>query len=153
MEIAFGNVGNVIIFEIENTFGMLNNSRWIRGDKVLNGLRRTIIAEECARAGATELWHGGRVVEGATGLIIIQSGFGAEFNIDEIDLELLLSLHTDNQRGSTAGTDNLVRIMDRFNDKSKCTLLLNIKQYNSVIEAYQFFDHSLDERGERDGLV
>ena len=57
-----------------------------------------------------------------------------ELDVDEIDLELLVRLDTDKKRGSTAGSDYLVRIMGRFEDEGKRSL--------------ELLEHGLDQLGE-----
>ena len=48
-------MGNVIIFKIEDTLGMFNNSSSIRSKEVFDGLRETILAQESARLATLEL--------------------------------------------------------------------------------------------------
>jgi hypothetical protein len=117
VQISLGDVGHIIVFEVEDTLGVLDNGGGIRGYKVLDRLRSTIITKESSRAGTTKLRHRGRVIEWTTGLFIsIDAALRAELNIDKVHLQLLLSLNTDDQRRSTTSAHSLVGIMHRFDD-------------------------------------
>jgi hypothetical protein len=56
-----------------------------------------------------------------------------------VDLELLLGLDADQDRRTTAGDDDLVRVVDRLEDERE--------------GAFELHDDALDERGERDLLA
>lgn len=52
---AVSNVCNIVIFKIQDTLGVLNNSSSIRGKEVLNRLRKTIFTQESARLATLKL--------------------------------------------------------------------------------------------------
>jgi hypothetical protein len=52
---AISNVCDIVVFKIQDTLGVLNNSSSIRGKEVLNGLRKTIFAQESARLATLKL--------------------------------------------------------------------------------------------------
>lgn len=63
----------------------------------------------------------------------------SEFNIDEIDLELLLCLDTNQERRSTTSEDDFVGVMSGFEDEGKRSL--------------ELLQNSLDKVGESDALI
>lgn len=42
VQLSFGNVGNVVIFQVEDSLRVFNDGTGIRGDKVFNGLGEAI---------------------------------------------------------------------------------------------------------------
>ena len=54
-ELTLADVGNIIIEEVQDRLGVLDNRRWIRGQEVLDLLREAILAQEGARLAATQL--------------------------------------------------------------------------------------------------
>ena len=46
---------DVIVLKVQNSLGVLNNGRGVRGDEEFNGLRSSILAQEGARLTATNL--------------------------------------------------------------------------------------------------
>jgi hypothetical protein len=62
-----------------------------------------------------------------------------KFDIYEIDLEFLVRLDTDQERGTTTGSDDFIRVMDGLENECKGAL--------------QFLQHGLDQVREGDSLA
>ena len=59
VELAVGDVCNVIILEVEHMLGMLDHGRSIGSNEKLNQLGDAILRHECTRLGAHQLGTGG----------------------------------------------------------------------------------------------
>ena len=134
VQLSLSDVGDVIIFEVENTFGMLDDCSSVRGDEELDGLRETVVGHECARLGTGHLATG--TGWGEEGVVTTANGWGLgfrasrlgrrEFDIDEIDLELLFSLNANKERRTATSSDGLVGVVDALEDKCERALVIGV---------------------------
>lgn len=127
VQLALGNVSNVIIFEVENTLGVFDDGGGIGGDEELDWLGQTILGHERAGLGAEDLR--GSIRDGE------ETGWGSinkrlavilarDLDVDEINLELLVRLDTNEKRRSAAGSDDFVGVVGRLENKGKRTFEL-----------------------------
>ena len=70
---------------------------------------------------------------------LLISLLASEFNVNKIDLELLVGLHADQERRTAAGGDDFIGIVLRLEDKGEGTL--------------EFLEDGFDKLGEGDTLV
>ena len=70
---------------------------------------------------------------------LLISLLASKFNVNKIDLELLVGLHADQERRTTAGGYDFIRIVLRLEDKGEGTL--------------ELLEYGFDKLGERDTLV
>jgi hypothetical protein len=148
---AFSNVSNVVVLEVENALGVLNDGGGVGSDEELDGLGHAVVGEESARLGANELSTGGvrggrngeETASGLRGGLAIKSIVGVsgtgKLDVNEVNLELLLRLDTDEDGGTTTSDNDLVRVVDRLEDEGEGSLELH--------------DDRLDESGEADLLA
>jgi hypothetical protein len=92
--------------------------------------------ENCVR-NPVELLEGIGKLTGIGNLLI--SLLASEFNVNKIDLELLVGLHTDQERRTAAGGYDFIGIVLRLEDKGEGTL--------------ELLENGFDELGEGDTLV
>ena len=64
MKLTLADVCNIVIQKVQNRLGVLNNSGGIRGQKVLDLLRETILTQERAGLAASELRDRERIQSG-----------------------------------------------------------------------------------------
>ena len=113
MEFPLRDMRNVIVLEVKNPLGMLNNGASITCDEEFDWLRKAILGHESPRLSPEQLLTlgsgrrrkevgigdgdgGGTGVVNLTGQFLGTLWFGImEFDIDEVNLELLLRLDTD----------------------------------------------------------
>ncbi|KAI3475145.1 hypothetical protein L1887_63506 [Cichorium endivia] len=147
VELALGDVGHVVVLEVEDALGVLDDSRGVRGDKVLDGLGQAVLGEEGAGLGAEELVVGVGHREGA-GARGVAAGRGeeagvaetalldgtAELDVDKVDLELLLGLDADQEGRAASCDDDLAGEVYGLEDKGEGAL--------------ELLEDGLDERGE-----
>ena len=134
VQLSFGDMGDVIIFEVENTLGVLDNCRSVRGDEELDGLRETVVGHECARLRTGHLATGSGW--GEEGAITTANGWrlrfrnsrlgGREFDIDEINLEFLFSLDANEERRTATSSDDFVGVVDAFEDECERALTVEV---------------------------
>lgn len=147
VKLTLGDVGNIIVLEVEDALGVLNNRGSVGGNEELDRLGETILGQESARLRAKKLVVGVGHREGTrTGRVASGRGEEAsvaetslvngatELDVDEVNLELLLGLDTDQKRRTTSSNDNLAREVDRLEDEREGPL--------------ELLDDALDERGE-----
>lgn len=60
VQFARSNVGDVVILEVEHTFGVFNDGGRVGCDEELDGLRETIFGHECAGLRAKDVRRGRR---------------------------------------------------------------------------------------------
>ena len=141
------DVGNIVVFEVENLLGVLDNGRRVRGQEELDGLRSTIVGEESTRLRAVEqaLVRRSQEVVGLLEGNVLGSSFGgkrasiAKLDIDKVDLHLSLCTDTNDQRRTLTGSDNLGGEVDRLEQQTEGAL--------------ELLDDGLDEGGEIDVRV
>jgi hypothetical protein len=134
VQLSLSDVGDVIIFEIEYTLGVLDDCRSVRGDEELDGLREAVVGHECARLGTGHLatrsgWGEEGVVSTADGrrLRFRDSRLGGrEFDIDEIDLELLFSLDANEERRTATSSDDFVGVVGALEDECERALIIGV---------------------------
>lgn len=164
---SFSNVSDIVILEVENALGVFDDGGSVRGDEELDRLGHTVVTQEGSRLTPDEftLSGGGRNVEetrsSSVGVGSIGYGFvgsSSEFYVDEIDLELPLSLDTDENGGTTTSDNDLIGVVNRLENESESSLLQTTEM--SVTEGkrhtectYELHDDTLDERSERDLLA
>jgi hypothetical protein len=140
VQLSVGDVSDVVIFEVENALGVLDNCSSVRGDEELDGLRKAVIGHEGARLRTGHLATGGgwdeEGVVAATakdrrlGFMASSRLSSREFDIYEIDLELLFGLDA-NEKGRTATSrDGFVRVMDALENKCERALVVEV---NTII--------------------
>ena len=132
VQLSFSDMGNVIIFEVENALGVLDNCRSVRGDEELDGLRETVVGHECTRLCTGHLATGSGW--GEEGAITTANGWrlrfrhsrlcGREFDIDKINLELLFSLDANEERRTAAGSDDFVGVVGAL--EAECERALTV---------------------------
>lgn len=140
---ALVDVGNVVVLEVQDLLGVLDNRRWVGGEEELGGHWGTIVGEESTRLRSVEerLVWGSEQVVGLLQRNVVGSTLSGEsgtlvvvLNIDKVDLHLLLCPHTNDKGRTLAGSHNLMGIVDRLDKETKGTL--------------ELLDDSLDERWE-----
>lgn len=133
VELAFMDVGNVIILEIKDFFCMFDNGRRIRGEEEFGRLWDAIIGEESTGLGAVEQrfvrWceqSGRGFLDGGIlgGLLGWQSLVLGIFDVDKVDAHLLGGAHADDKGGTLASGDKLVGVVDGLEKETKGTLEL-----------------------------
>lgn len=55
VEFSFGDMSNIVIFEVQDSFGVLDDSTGITGNEELNGLGEAILGHESPRLGSAKL--------------------------------------------------------------------------------------------------
>lgn len=119
-------MGNVVVLEVENALGVLDDGRRVGGDEELDGLGHAVVAEEGATLAPLELASGSSDGDEESVGRDLGDDFGvggAKLDVDKVDLELLLRLDSDEDGGTAAGDDDLVGVVDRLEDKGKGSLL------------------------------
>jgi hypothetical protein len=134
VQLSLSDVGDVIIFEVENTLGVLDDCRRVRGDEELDGLRKTVVGHECARLRTGHLAAGSGW--GEEGVVATANGWrlrfrasrlgGREFDIDEIDLELLFGLDTNEEGRAATSSDDFVGVVDALEDECEGALIVGV---------------------------
>ena len=59
---SFSDVGNVVVLEVQDSLGVLNNSTGVGSDKELDGLRHAVVRHEGSGLGSSELGAGSVLV-------------------------------------------------------------------------------------------
>lgn len=143
VEGALVDVGNVVVLEVQDLLGVLDDGGWVGGKEELGGHGDTVIREESARLRAVEegLVWGSEEVVGLLESNVLGGSLGGEgsvlvgvLNIDEVNLHLLLCSDTNDEGRSLTGGNNLVGEVDGLEEKTESSL--------------ELLDDSLDERGE-----
>jgi hypothetical protein len=62
---SLGNVGNVVVLEIKNPLGVLNDGTGVRGDKEFDGLGHAVLRHEGSRLRSSKLGSSSSLVAGA----------------------------------------------------------------------------------------
>jgi len=60
-------VGDIVILEVEDSLGVLNDGTGVRGDKELDGLGHAVLRHEGTRLRSSELGSGGGLAGSVTG--------------------------------------------------------------------------------------
>lgn len=147
------DVGNVVILQVHNLLGVLDDSRRVGREEELGGHGHAIVGHESPGLGAveeglvgsTKQVGGQETVGGLGGLLhgnILGGGLGREsaglvrvFDIDKVDLHAALGLDTNDEGGTLSGSHNLVRVVDRLDEQTICTLELGDDSLGQVDEA------------------
>lgn len=134
VKLAVVDVCNVVVLEVENLLGVLDDGRRVGREEELDGLRRTVVGEEGARLRAVEqalVWRSQQAGAGALlerdilgRLLGSKRTFLSKLDIDKVDLHLLLGADTDAQWGTLAGGDDFVRVVDGLHEQAECSLKL-----------------------------
>jgi hypothetical protein len=133
VQLTLVDVSNVIILQVENLLGVLDNGRGVGRQEELSRLRDTVIGKESSGLGAVEEGlvrgsqkAGRRLLDSSVlgGLLRRKSTLFGELDIDKVDLHLLGGTHTDDQRGSLTGSDNLMGVVDGLEQQTESTLEL-----------------------------
>ena len=140
VEGALVDVGNIVILQVHDLLGVLDNSRGIRREEELGGHGHAIVGHEGTRLGTVQerLVRGAQKVvvgrqELAGGLLesgILRSSLGGEgtlfrvLDIDKVDLHALLGLDTDNKGRTLASSNNLMGVVNRLEEQTIGTLEL-----------------------------
>src|ERR1700761_3039623 len=132
VEASIVNMGNVVVLKIEDFLCVFNDGRGIRRKEEFGRLWSTIFSEESTRLRSVEegfVWRGEKIVRLLQGYIL-GSLFGWQassigvFDIDKVDLHFLGRLDTDNEWRTFASGNNLIWIVNRFQEKTKSTFEL-----------------------------
>ena len=147
VELTLVDVGNVIVLEVEDLLGVLDDGRWVGREEELGGLGHAVVGQEGTRLRAVEeRLVGGKTGDGKKVVAPLQSdvvagGLSREglavlsvLYIDEVDLHLLGGLDTDDERRTLTGSDNLAGEVHALHEKTEST--------------FQLLDNSLDQAGE-----
>jgi hypothetical protein len=143
VEGALVDVGNVVVLEVQDLLGVLDNGGWVGGEEELGGHGDAVIREESARLRAVEegLVWGSEEVVGLLESNVLGSSLGGEsgvlvivLNVDEVNLHLLLCSDTNDKGRTLAGGNDLMGEVNRLQEETESSLKL--------------LDDSLDERGE-----
>lgn len=121
-------MSDVVIFQVQDSLSVLDNSRSITSNEELDRLGHSIVTQESSRLTPDQLSGGGRNWDEETrgGLLVVCSfGFGGtrEFDVYEVDLKLLLCLDSDEHGGSSSGDDNFVRVVGGLEDEGERSFL------------------------------
>lgn len=136
------NVSNIVVLEVKDLLGVLDDGRRVRGQEELDGLRSTILGEESARLRSVEQALVGRSQE-VVGLLegnVLGSSFGGKragitkLDVDKVNLHLSLCADTNDQRRTLAGSDDLGGEVDGLEQQTEGAL--------------ELLDNGLDEGGE-----
>ena len=111
VQLTIVNVSDVIVFKVKDAFCVLNDGRRIGCDEKFDRLRESIFGQECTRSGTAEL---GSSIQGR--LLLVIDHVSSKFNVNEINLQFLLALDTNDQRRPTASGDNFIRVMNTLED-------------------------------------
>ena len=155
VERALVDMGDVVILEVHDLLGVLDDGGGVQGKEELGRHRHAIIGHEGTRLGAVEQRLVGSYAQEAVrrkktsgGLLdsnILGSSLSRQgliisvLDIDEIDLHALLSLDTDNEGRTLASSDDLVGVVNALDQKTIGTL--------------ELIDDGLGEIGEADSGV
>ena len=123
IEGAIVDVGDIVVFEVQDFLRVLDNSGWVGGEEELGWNGHAVVGEESSGLRAVEegfVW--GR--EKACGCFLhrqsLRCSLGWEwsflgvFDVHKVDLHLLLCAHTNDERRALASGDTLLWIVDRF---------------------------------------
>lgn len=149
---ALVDVGDVVVLEVHDLLGVLDNGRGIGGEEELGGHGHAIIGHESTRLRAVQK----RLVRGAeqvvlggeeVGHVLLESsslgsslgGKGgvliAILNINKVDLHAALSLDANNEGRTLSGGNNLVGVVDGLDEQTVGTLELVDNGLGEVGEA------------------
>ena len=134
VQLSFGDMGDVIIFEVENALSVLDKCRSVRGDEELDGLRKTVVGHECARLRTGHFSTGPGW--GEEGIVTTANSWrlrfrasrlgGREFDIDKINLELLFSLDANEEGRAATGGDCFVGVVGALKDECERALRVEV---------------------------
>lgn len=147
VELTLVDVGNVIILEVEDLLGVLDDGRGVGREEELGGLGHAVVGQEGTglrtveeRLVGGEAGDGKKVVASLEGNVVA-GGLSREglavlsvLDIDEVNLHLLGGLDTDDERRTLTGSDNLTGEVHTLHQKTESTL--------------QLLHDSLDQAGE-----
>lgn len=149
VEGALVDVSNVVILEVQDLLGVLNDGRGVRRQEELGGHGHAVIGHESTRLAAVKqglvgsTQGAGRskeidiLLEGnslRSSLCRKSTVVLAVLNIDEINLHAALGLDTNDKGRTLSGSNDLMGVVDRLDKQSIGTL--------------ELLDNSLDEIGE-----
>jgi hypothetical protein len=143
VEGALVDVCNVVVLEVQDLLGVLDDGGGVGGEEELGRHRDAVVGEESARLRSVEerLVRGSEQIVGLLERNVVRGALGGEssalvvvLNIDEVNLHLLLCSHTDDEGRTLAGSNHLVGVVDGLEEETKGTL--------------ELLDDGLDERGE-----
>ena len=137
VELTLVDVGNVIVLEVEDLLGVLDDGRGVGGEEELGGLGHAIVGQEGTGLRAVEE----RLVGGETGdgkkvvaplqSDVVAGGLSREgltilsvLDVDEVNLHLLGGLDTDDEGRTLAGSDDLTGEVHALHEKTESTLQL-----------------------------
>lgn len=136
VELTLVDVSNVVILEVENLLGVLNDGRWVGREEELGGHGNAVVRKESAGLRAVEQALVRRSEQGVTKTLrllegcILRSLLSREntliggLNVHEVDLHLPGGADTDNQGRTLASSHNLMGVVDGLEEKTEGTLEL-----------------------------
>lgn len=140
VEGALVDVGNVVILQVHNLLGVLDDGSRVRGQEELGGHGHAIVGHESTRLRAVEqrlvggCQHGSvggqEVVRGLLEGSVLGGSLGGEsallvvLDIDEVNLHALLGLDTNNEGRTLTGGHNLVGVVNGLDQQTVSTLKL-----------------------------
>lgn len=140
-------MGNVVVLQIKHSLGVLNHSTGIGSDEVLDWLGHAILREESSGLGSSDFgggtvdrgaWAVGNAEETTVGLVFWQMSVSGnnekdelpltglvvwQLDVHKVHLKLSVGLDTDEQRGTSSSSDNLVWEVGRLEDESERAFL------------------------------
>lgn len=145
------DVGNVVILEVHDLLGVLDDSGGVRGQEELGGHGHAIVGHESTRLRAVEE----RLVRSAQQSVGVQEvvllllegnvlgcGLSREgslligvLDIDKVDLHALLGLDANDEGRALTGSDDLMRVVDGLDQKTVGALELVNDSLGQVGEA------------------
>lgn len=130
VKLALVDVSDVVVLEVEDLLGMLDDSRWVGGEEELCWLGDTVVGQESTGLGAVEeglVWWceqvGGLLEGGVLGGLLGGEGrvFGV-LDVDEVDLHLLAGADTDDEGRTLTGGDDFMGVVNGFEKETESTL-------------------------------
>jgi hypothetical protein len=149
VEGALVDVSNVVILEVQNLLGVLNDGSRVRREEELSGHGHAIVGHESTRLRAVQerLVGGTQGAGGGEELAVLLEGNGlrgslcgegkvvlAILDIDEVDLHAALSLDANDEGRALSGSNHLMGVVDRLDQQT--------------IGTFKLLDDGLDEVGE-----
>ena len=162
VKLAIRNMRNIVVLKEQNLSSVFNHSGGVGGHEKLNGSRGIIIREESTRLrvsqglrdstarNSEQVASTARQKRASVGLSV---GLN-KLNVNKVNLEFLLSLDTNEQGGTLAGSNKLVRVVNRLDNEAIGTLKLldnllgQIRKVGLVINAVLLNVLVVDELGE-----
>lgn len=169
------DVGNIVVLQVHDLLGVLDDSRRVGGEEELGGHGHAIVRHEGTGLRAVEQGLVGSteesIVRGQEVAVlllqgnILRGGLSREsgillrvLDVDEVNLHALLGLDTNNEGRTLAGGNDLMGVVDRLDEQTVSTLKLGndglgqIDEVNTGVEVVQVLGQLRNALGIRLGL-